>query len=185
MSTEPLDWVDLYSDQLYGYALRVVRNHDLALDLVQETFLAALAGRDSFESRSNEKTWLFGIIKHKILDHLRKKDRQTSLDEHDQDRHAWEKHFDEKGNWRIPPGFWNARPEDLFERKEFFRIFEKCISRLADNLSRVFMLREIQEEATESVCKTLNISQNNLWTRMYRARTAIRECLEEHWFSAQ
>jgi len=183
LSTEPLEWVDLYSDQLYAYALRMVRSHDLALDLVQETFLAALAGKDSFESRSKEKTWLFGILKHKIFDHLRKKDRHTSLDEHDEEKHAWEKHFNEQGKWTIPPGLWNAKAEDLFERKEFFDILEKCISRLTENLAHVFMLREIQEETSESVCQTLNISQNNLWTRMYRARTAIRECLEEHWFS--
>ncbi len=185
MSTEPLKWVDLYSDQLYAYALRVVRDHDLALDLVQETFMAALAGKDSFQSRSSEKTWIFGILKHKILDYLRKKDRQIPLDEHGEDRYAWEKHFNEKGKWKIPPGLWDARAEDLLERKEFFDTLEKCISSLGKNLARVFMLRELQEEESETVCQTLEISQNNLWTRMYRARSAIRKCLEEHWFNAK
>ncbi len=185
MSTEPLDWVDLYSDQLYAYALRMVRNHDLALDLVQETFLAGLAGRDSFESRSNQKTWLFGILKHKIMDYFRTKDRQIPLDDHDEDRYAWEKHFNKQGKWIIPPGFWSARAEDVFERKEFFDILEECISGLTENLARVFMLRELQEETSDAVCRTLDITQNNLWTRMYRARTAIRQCLEEHWFSVE
>ena len=66
---DPESWVDHYGDFLYRFALSRVKDPDIAEDLVQETFLAALRSRESFESRSAGRTWLIAILKHKIVDY--------------------------------------------------------------------------------------------------------------------
>jgi RNA polymerase sigma-70 factor (ECF subfamily) len=180
----PDEWVDLYADQLYSYALQVLRDAAAAEDLVQETFLAALRNKDSFQGRSQEKTWLFGILKHKIVDSLRQKKRQPAYEDDRLEESELEALFNDDGSWKIPPSKWNARAEDLYERKQFFDTLTKCLKDLSERLSRVFTMRELEGVSSESICELLGITPNNLWIRMYRARTSIRRCLEEHWFKA-
>ena len=73
---DPETWVDQHGDSLYRYALFRVREVQVAEDLVQETLLAALGAKDSFAERSAIRTWLFGILKHKNIDHIRKISRE-------------------------------------------------------------------------------------------------------------
>ena len=69
VSLNPENWVDQYSNALYTYAIVRVRKPDVAEEMVQETFLAALQALKRFKGRSSEKTWLIGILKHKIIEY--------------------------------------------------------------------------------------------------------------------
>jgi RNA polymerase sigma-70 factor (ECF subfamily) len=69
----PESWVDQYGDVLYHFTLSRIKDPSIAEDLVQETFLAALHSIKDFQHRSSIKTWLTSILKHKIIDHFRKK----------------------------------------------------------------------------------------------------------------
>lgn len=162
-----------------------LRDADLAEDVVQETLLAALAARDGFSGRSSVKTWLTGILKHKIVDAIRQKQRQPVVlaardDETDLDE--FDPLFKDNGAWEAPPADWGD-PENALSRREFLGVVDLCLERLPPNTARVFMMREVLELETEEICKELTITANNLWVILYRARMALRHCLEQNWFS--
>jgi RNA polymerase sigma-70 factor, ECF subfamily len=172
-----------------GYLLRVaalqLRDHALAEDVVQDTLVAALQGAGAFSGRSSLKTWLTGILKHKIVDAIRRKSRegvQASLDEECQ-LDDFDALFDESGHWVHPPADWGD-PEGALSRQEFLGILQLCLEKLPPNTSRVFMMREVMELESEEICKELAITSTNLWVILYRARMALRECLEQNWFAA-
>jgi RNA polymerase sigma-70 factor, ECF subfamily len=170
-----------------GYLLRVatlqLRDSDLAEDIVQDTLLAALQGATGFSGRSSLKTWLTGILKHKIVDAIRRKSREpmfAALEDECQldDLDAL---FDESGHWDNPPAEWGD-PESSLSRQQFFDIMQFCLDKLPANTARVFMMREVLELSSSEICKELAITSTNLWVILYRARVALRQCLEQNWF---
>jgi len=173
------------------YLLRVaqlqLRDADLAEDVVQDTLVAALSARAGFSGRSSIRTWLTGILKHKIVDAIRSKQRQpvalTAFDE-EADVDDFDPLFKDNGAWAAPPADWGD-PENALARQEFMSIMEACLDKLPPNTARVFMMREIMELDTDEICKELTITANNLWVILYRARMALRLCLEQNWFTAQ
>jgi len=172
------------------YLLRVaqlqLRDGELAEDVVQETLLAALKAREGFTGKSTVKTWLTGILKHKIVDAIRARQRapvaMASLDE-EADVEDFEPLFKENGAWAAPPAEWGD-PEDALSRREFFEVMDMCLEKLPPNTARVFIMREVMDLTTEEICKELRITANNLWVILYRARMALRLCLEQNWFAA-
>ena len=172
------------------YLLRVaqlqLRDADAAEDVVQETLVAALSAREGFTGRSSVKTWLTGILKHKIVDAIRQKQRQpvvvASFDE-DTDLDDFDPLFKDNGAWQAPPADWGD-PENALSRQEFMSVMDMCLERLPPNTARVFVMREVLELETEEICKELAITANNLWVILYRARMALRQCLEQNWFAA-
>ena len=172
------------------YLLRVaqlqLRDPDLAEDVVQETLVAAISAREGFSGRSSVKTWLTGILKHKIVDAIRQKQRQPIIlatFEEEIDLDEFDPMFRDNGAWDAPPADWGD-PENALSRSEFMEIMELCLEKLPPNTARVFMMREILELESDEICKELTITANNLWVILYRARMALRHCLEENWFSA-
>ncbi len=171
-----------------GYLLRVarlqLRDDALAEDVVQETLLAALSG-SSFSGKSSLKTWLTGILKHKIIDAIRRKQREPLLastfddecDIEDLDG-LFKTPF---GAWDSPPAEWGD-PELALNRSQFFDIMDFCLEKLPPNTARVFMMREVMGLESDEICKELAITANNLWVILYRARMSLRECLEQNWF---
>ncbi len=182
-ASKPVRWLEQYGDPLYRYVLFRVRDPDLAEDLVQETLLAALQARDRYAHKSSEKTWLFGILKHKLVDHLRKSNREVPLgQETETDAELDRVYFDERGAWRAELSSW-SEPERSLEQSQFWRTLFDCVARLPQRSAALFMLREIDGLSTEEICKVLNISTtNNLWVMLSRARMRMRECLEIRWF---
>jgi RNA polymerase sigma-70 factor (ECF subfamily) len=179
---EPQEWVDHYGDQLYRYAFARVQNRMVAEDLVQETFLAALDGRDGFEGRSSEKTWLTAILKHKIIDHFRKMSRQRSIDEPEDLKKENDYFFDEKGNWKEKPERWDITPDQILHQKQFWKVFLRCLSELSERLGIAFSLRELEGLGCDEICKVLGVSSSNCWVMLYRARMLLRRCLGVNWF---
>ena len=171
-----------------SYLLRVavlqLRDNDLAEDIVQDTLVAALQGAQGFSGRSSLKTWLTGILKHKIVDAIRRRTREpafASLDEETQIE-DFDALFDEVGHWENPPADWGD-PESQLSRAQFFDIMQFCLEKLPPNTARVFMMREVMELESGEICKELAITSTNLWVILYRARMALRQCLEQNWFA--
>lgn len=181
-------WLDAYGDYLYRYALLRVRDESVAEDLVQETLLAAWRGYASFAGRGAERTWLTGILKHKIIDHFRRSVRETQLDPVAEERLENEDLFRTEGEWvghwnkDLGPTEWGTNPASVLEQREFWQTLQNCISHLPQRTAAVFTLREMEEHTSEDICRMLEISPNNLWVILHRARMQLRRCLETRWF---
>ena len=188
-AADPLEWFDRYADYLFSYARRRVREASAAEDLVQETFLAALSANQSFSGKSSEKTWLTGILKHKIYDYYRKNNHQndvaaeTDLAAED---YLFERADEWDGHWndRFAPAEWNgASPFGAVEAGEFQTVFSGCLNGLPERVAGVFVLREVDDLTGAEICEMLRITANNYWTMMHRARLHLRRCLELNWFA--
>jgi len=177
--SDPNRWLEQYGDTLYRYALARTQGSDIAEDIVQETLLAAFKGRDRFSGKSTEKTWLIGILKHKVIDHYRKNKKEYACE--DIEAQA-DNPFHEHQQWQHPPLAWN-NPDASLEQAEFWKVLSQCISNLPNGLAELYILREIDGMSTKDICKVLDISTtNNMWVRLSRARMRLRQCLETHWF---
>ena len=180
-------WVEDHGDCLYRYALLRVRRPEIAEDLVQETFYAAIRSFDSFRGRSSERSWLCGILKNKLCDYFRKLGRETCFTDlvflEDELSHK----FVSQGFWNHDLGSleWKPEAEAVMHWGEFWETFKNCLGKLPQRVADVFMLREMEEMETEQICEALNISPNNLWVMLHRARMALRECLKINWFKEQ
>ena len=179
---DPATWVDQHGDFLCRYALSRLGDRTIAEDLVQETFLAALRAEKNFSGRSAERTWFVGILKHKIIDHLRRQTRERQVSAVNSSGEMGEELFDKNGWWRVKPANWAGNPSNLLEKKEFWEAFRHCLESLPQRLHAVFSLREIEDLSTEEVCKALEITPGNLGVLLFRARMGLRRCLEINWF---
>jgi len=177
-------WLQQHGDYLYGYCMSRLYDEELAADLVQETMLAAWKNRASFKGDSTVRTWLTGILKHKIIDHIRKNIRQRQLTEESQDdpAAAW---FDAGGKWLDAPQAWAATPESLYSDSQFRKVLDACIKKLPQKQRQVFLLRELSDLESSEVCKSCEVSATHLHVLMHRARLALRSCLELNWFGGK
>ena len=182
---DPSEWVDRYGDYLFRYAMLRLRDRSAAEDLVQETFLAALKGRETFSGGSSEATWLVGILKHKIADHFRRQAHEVPLEEGDLREQPDPSVFDGSGHWTSGPIDWGGDPADLYREKKFLDQFAKCLAGLPPNHANAFTLREIEGVDAGEICKILSVSETNLWVILHRARMQLRRCLEIRWFAAK
>lgn len=178
-------WVDQYGDALFRFAIARVNKREIAEDLVQETFLAAVQARERFKGQSSEKTWLFGILKHKVIDHYRKNKPLIYEQDRWHNPDSLDDSFDAKGAWQIRPEHWSANPGKSHEVKEFIDHFYRCLSDLPQRSADTFVYREIDGLNTEEICNLLDITAANCWVILYRARMLLRKCLELVGFSRQ
>lgn len=180
----PESWVERYGDILYRYIIARVFEKEIAEDLVQDTFLAALKAMPSFKGNSSEKTWLFAILKNKLVDYFRNQQRQkgsqVNFSSPFKDSGLFFRHWKKEHgpmNWELDS------VESILESGEFMRIFEYCLSLLPPKMASVFGMKVIEEIESDAVCKEMGISASNLWVIMHRARLQLRECLEEKWIN--
>lgn len=178
-------WVDKYGDYLYSYALYRVSDVDTAEDLVQDTFAAALKGRESYRGESSEKTWLTAILRNKILDLFRKRYREGTRQLEDPATFPADQYFDNHDNWSVKPQKWQVNPHSSLETSELMEIIHACLQTISPTQADAFRLREIDQADTEEICKVLNISATNFWVLMHRARLFMRRCLEVKWFNPE
>jgi RNA polymerase sigma-70 factor (ECF subfamily) len=174
------NWLNEHGDYLYRFALARLRDPHLAEDVVQETFLAAIKSPD-FAGQSAPRTWLTGILKHKIIDVMRKNVREITASSLMSDEDAnMDEFFDETGHWADNPQEWDM-PEDALEQKQFLGVLQTCMEKLPPKLAQLFMMRDVHETDNEEICKELNITTTNAWVMLYRARMGLRKCLEINW----
>ena len=181
----PASALEEFRPYLLRYALLQLRDNALAEDAVQETLLAALESCSKFSGKSSAKTWLTGILKHKIIDLFRKQAKeatQFSLEaELENGVGDFDVLFQPDGHWNTLPQAW-ADPLKNLENKKFWEIFEICAKLMPPNTARAFMMREFLGSSTEEICKDMQISATNCWVMLYRARMSLRLCLGHNWF---
>ena len=183
---DPEQWVRRHADALFGHAVLRVRAPEIAEDMVQETFLAAWSGRNKFEGRASERTWLLGILGHKIADYYR--DRARRLQFEDMEALAeFEATQFKPGltgtTWAraaIPMSWHHVR--ESVEKAEFWETVGECAGKLPEKLARAFLLREVEQWDSTRICETMSISPAHLFVMLHRARLALRHCLERNWF---
>ena len=178
----PTKWIELYADYLFNYTITRVNNHDIAKDLVQETFFSGIKGQDNFRGKASERTWLIAILKRKIIDHYRK---INSVKGKKEVRMSFYSDGERKGSWieECVPQNWANEAEKSIENDELKSVLNKCIDHLPDKYRMVFLLKTIQEYETQEICNELGITSSNLWVIMHRARVQLRKCIEENWFN--
>lgn len=174
-------WVDQYGDTLFRFALQRVRDTGIAEELVQETFLAAMRAKERFKGQSSEKTWLFGILKHKIIDHYRRRKHERSDMNVEELAETTDAFFSGNGKWRIQPTSWDIHPGEAIEQKEFMDAFYRCLSQMPQRMADAFVHREVDGLNTEEICKVMDITASNCWVMLYRARMLLRRCIEINW----
>ena len=181
----PDQWLDAHGDYLFRYALIRVQNETTAEDLVQDTLLAALSALHNRSGQSSERTWLTGILKHKIVDHFRRGWREQPLEDdvpaNVPDEPGLDEFFAEDGHWADKPSAW-GHPYRSLEQSHFFEVLQTCIQRLSPRLAEIFVLKEFDEMSNEEICKELGVSATNVWVMLYRARMGLRQCLQSRWF---
>ncbi len=183
--SSPSQWLELYGDILYRYALRMVNHPETAEDIVQETFIAAYKGHANYSGKSTEKTWMIGILKHKVIDFYRKKKGEYQVEDIELTADLNNATFDQNGHWREGLSEW-SNPEQALASKEFQQIFDECLQSLPPNLAHVFALKELSGMNGEEVRQALDISTtNNVWVMLSRARIRLQNCLDKHWFSTK
>lgn len=183
MSTKhsPQEWVQLYGDALFSYAIARVGERSVAEDLVQETLLAGMEAREGFGGRSSEKSWLTGILKHKIVDHFRRQDHGTERKmDYVADTDAF---FDREGHWRQPMAKWGGSADRMAADREFADALRACVDKLPAAQRNAFSLRESAQLGTEEICNLLGLTATNLGVILHRARMRLRVCLEETWLN--
>jgi RNA polymerase sigma-70 factor (TIGR02943 family) len=181
---EPQKWVELYADMMYRYTLVRVKDTDIAEELVQSTFFAALKSQNSFAGKSTEKTWLFGILKHKTMDYFRGSKKHISIDlSSEEDVNSI--HFDSSGHMLRKPGNWNLDPEKAAENKELAKVLAQCMKGLPEKFHRIFVLKEVEGMSSEEICNEFDIKPTNLWVILHRARNQLKLCLESNWLNTR
>ena len=153
-------WVDEHGDCLYRYALARVRKPEVAEDLVQETFLAAVRGYEKFGGRSSVRSWLCGILKHKIIDHYRKAGRETSFTDLEFFSDESSEKFVSLGFWKHDEGprEWQPDASEVMQRSEFWQTMRACLGKLPERVASVFSLREMEGVPRDRKSTRLNSS---------------------------
>jgi len=177
-------WLAEHGDYLFRYAMLRLRNEELARDIVQETMLAGWKASQGFRADSSVRTWLVGILKHKITDYIRKQIRERRLMQHVESDPTSE-YFDNHRRSQNASIRWNSNPETLVHDKQFLITLSGCVAKLSEQQQLVFTLRELNGEDTKSVCNTCGISSTNMHVIMHRARLMLRKCLKENWFECK
>ena len=175
------DGLAAHGDYLFNLAVGQVRDPLVAEDLVQETFLAALKARDRFAGRSSNRTWLVGILRHKIFDHLRRVCRERSVHVDNQSARPDQEAWDDSVLWAHEAAGECLEPSRRMELAELREALEMAVGKLPPRIAQVFQLYEIEERPNREVCDQLKISESNLWVMLHRARKQLRDELAGWW----
>ncbi len=178
------DWLAEHGDALFRYARLRVAKREVAEDLVQDTFLAAISSREPFRGGASVRTWLISILRRKIIDYYRKVSAARARGEVDatggDEKYGW---FTPDGSWQQAVAPWPAPPQ-IAEDREFWSVLEACLGHLPRGLAAVFVLRELMGLEAAELQESLTLTAGNLRVRLFRARQLLRTCLEKNWFGA-
>ena len=175
-------WVDLYTDNMYSWALYKTGNKEIAEDLVQDCFIAAFQAMEKFSGKSDVKTWLFAILNNKIAEYFRKQFRSSRV--FTSEGTATSNFFEADGSWlkNQRPQEWTDDDTQLLDNNEFKKIFQSCMDNLPGHWNAALQLKYLEEKKGEIICQELGITATNFWQVLHRAKLQLRKCLENHWF---
>ena len=189
MISDPSTWVDAHGDRLFRYALSRIRDESAAEDLIQDTLLTAFKAREKFKGESSELTWMIGILRNKIFEHLRRQSREVplgrALEEDGGERE--ELLFDATGHWKpaFAPVDWGGEPQTKAESAEFAAALKNCLDALTPNVARAFILREMEGVEHRACAEAMGVPPGRLAVLLYRARLRLRRCLERGLFAPE
>ncbi len=171
------EWMKKYSELFFNYAYKRVKDASIVKDILQETFIAAWKNIGSFKKKADEKTWLFAILKNKLIDHYR---LQAKLGKESLNTNHY---FDEVEHWteRGAPLKWQ-NADEAFNNEEFYLVLDACKNKLSHLQQLVFTMKYIDEHETNFICKVLGITASNYWVNIHRSKLNLRNCLEKNWF---
>jgi len=182
------DSLEALRRDMLRFAALQLRDDALAEDVVQEALAAALDGQKSFDGRAALKTWVFAILRNKIVDAIRQRSRTVNVSSLSAEEEEMDETFDSlfkpNAHWNpaMRPTAWGD-PEAALGQEQFWAVFEACLKHLPANTARVFMMREFLEFDTDEVCAEMKISISNCHVILHRARNGLRRCLEQTWFT--
>lgn len=177
--------LSLRADML-RFAELQLRNKEVAEDLVQESIEAALRKSSSFAGQSTLKTWVFAILRNRIIDYLRTAKRTVPMSSLVDDDEDWQERletlFNERGAWRDGPRpvAW-PNPEESMQKRQFWVAFETCLDHLPPATGQVFMMREFLGFESGEICTQLGITTSNCHVILHRARLKLRGCMDTGW----
>ncbi len=173
--------VSQHTEELYKRAYYKTSSINVAEDLVQETFLAAVEKKLTFKGESSPKTWLFSILNNKIIDFYRKKSKQHVKLEGD----LLSNFFDETGTWKNEkrPKDWYEDEEHLLDNSDFLQTLKNCMSKLPEKWNSCINLKFLSEKKSKEICQEIGISPTNFWQILHRAKLKLRECIENNWIN--
>ncbi|MGO4820677.1 MULTISPECIES: sigma-70 family RNA polymerase sigma factor [unclassified Flavobacterium] len=178
-------WVNQFSDELYSWALYKTSSKETAEDLVQETFLAAFRKLDTFQGKSQPKTWLFSILNNKLIDYYRSSAKTTkqnfSLTETSGVALA-EGLFNQYGCWKnndVNP-IWDQE-EELLDNPDFNNTLEICMEELPTKWKLAITSKYLTHKNATEICQELEITVSNYWQIVHRSKLLIKKCLDVKW----
>ena len=133
-----------------------------------------------FNGSGSQRNWLLSILKHKIVDQVRVRERQTA-NSTTQNFDPTSLLFDENGQWRggvIP----SIGPDTQLELSEIWDVVRQCLTALPQAQADVFVLSVMEQMESGRICDELRISPNNLQVRLHRARLGLAKCVSSKWF---
>lgn len=179
---DPEDWVDAYGNYLFRYAYSRLRDVAQAEEVVQDTFLAGIRNVQQFDGRGSQRGWLMGILKRKVIDHIRRSSRLRTTSSLEERHDPIGLLFDENGRWKkdaLP----TVAPDTEVESKELWQVVRQCLSRIPKKQADVFVLSVMEEMQTDEICQALEISPSNVWIRLHRARLGLAKCVSSKWLT--
>lgn len=177
----PEEWVERYGNCLYQFAKRRLHTTIDAEEAVQETFLSAIRAQAQFSGSGSQRNWLLGILRNKIMDVMRQREKQFDLEPLEFTADPSMLLFDAQGRWK--PGVWSTCPgEQTLELQELWQIVKQCLAQIPSIYANVFVLSVIDEMDAESICRELNITLSNVGVRLHRARLGLADCVRNKWF---
>ncbi len=177
-------WVEEYTDDLLNWAYHKTSNLTLAEDLTQDTFLVAHQRMDHFRKESSPKTWLFAILKNKIIDHYRRQYKTPAPVDINHFREEGFTPFDSEEKWisHHAPVHWESNDQQLLDNPAFSKILEYCMGVLPSKWRLALELKFFQEKKGDAISQELGMSTSNYWQVVHRAKLQLRDCLEVNWF---
>ncbi|NJN26766.1 MAG: sigma-70 family RNA polymerase sigma factor [Cyclobacteriaceae bacterium] len=178
-----------YSDELFRWAVYRTNNREIAQDMVQDTFLAAIKSQEAFQNKAKVKTWLFSILNNKIMDHHRKNFkeiifRQSDLQMNAANDNMFGKPFDEYGNWknRSNAMLWQEKEDEhLLDKAGFRQILQNCLEHLPEKWFSAVQMKYLEDKDGEQICQELGLSPSNFWQILHRSKLKLKDCIETNW----
>jgi len=159
--------VKLYLKPVYYLAYRFVRDHDTADELAQECFVKAYQALESFIEGKSFKSWIFAIVSNLAINYLKKKKRQSSLDETIPNDLLEDKKV-------------SSNPHESLVASDLQKQITQAVEELPEDFKAVFILRTYEDMSYEEIAKTLNIENGTVMSRLFRARKILKEKLKEY-----
>lgn len=156
------EWFYLYNKDIYHFLVYYIGSGDVE-DLVQEVFIRAIKGIDTFQEKSSPKTWLLSIARNVGIDEIRRRKRLSV----------------KKATWFQAEQNDTETPEDILQLNENNKLLYQAIQSLKTNYRDVVILRGIKELSVSETASILNWNENKVRTTYHRALKSLQNVRED------